>query len=93
MLIQTGRSTESIVNVDHDVIATVPSITDDDMLEKFQTHQAESDEEGNDCDGETVSDIASEQPSRLEVESALNTPDRSQISELSFKVRVAYLKE
>ena len=86
MLIQTGCSTESIVDVDHDVIATVPSITDDDILEKFQTHQAESDEEGNDRDDETVSDIASEQPSRLEVESALNTPDRSQISELSFKI-------
>ena len=49
-------SAESIVDVDNDVIAIAPVITDDDILEQFQKdHSPESDEE-DDCDVESMND-------------------------------------
>ena len=49
-------SAESIVDVDNDVIATAPVITDDDILEQFQKdHSPESDEEDG-CDDESLND-------------------------------------
>ena len=42
------------------------------ILEQFQTHRAEPDEDDNDCDDETVNDVAHEWPSRLAVESSLD---------------------
>ena len=63
-------SAESIVDVDNDVIATAPVITDDDILEQFQKdHSPESDEEDG-CDDESLNDEVPERPSRSEVESA-----------------------
>ena len=65
-------SAESIVDVDNDVIATAPVITDDDILEQFQKdHSSESDEEDG-CDDESLNDEVPERPSRSEVESALD---------------------
>ena len=65
-------STESIVDIDNDVIATAPVITDDDILEQFQKdHSPESDKEDG-CDDESLNDEVPERPSRSEVESALD---------------------
>ena len=51
-MVPEDTSAESIVDVDNDVIATPPVITDDDILEQFQKdHSPESDEE-NGCDDE-----------------------------------------
>ena len=64
-------SVEGIVDVDYDVIATAPVITDDGILEQFQKdHSPESDEEDG-CDDESLSDKVPERPSRSEVESVL----------------------
>ena len=64
-------SAESIVDVDNDVIATAPVITDDDILEQLQKdHSPESDEEDG-CDDESLNDEVPERPSRSQVESAL----------------------
>ena len=50
-------SAESIVDVDNDVIAAAPVITDDDILEQFQKdHSPESDEEDG-CDDESLNDL------------------------------------
>ena len=49
-------SAESIGDVDNDVIATAPVITDDDILEQFQKdHSPESGEEDG-CDDESLND-------------------------------------
>ena len=49
-------SAESIIDVDNDVIATAPVITDDDILDQFQKdHSPESDEEDG-CDDESLND-------------------------------------
>ena len=65
-------SAESIVDVDNDVIATAPVITDDDILEQFQKdHSPESDEEDG-CDDESLNDEVPEWPLRSEVKSALD---------------------
>ena len=50
-------STKNIIDVEHDVTATVPCITDEDILEQFQTHQAESDEGDNGFDYKTVNEL------------------------------------
>ena len=64
-------SAESMVDIDNDVIATAPVITDDDILEQFQKdHSPEFDEEDG-CDDESLNDEVPERPSRSEVESAL----------------------
>ena len=42
------------------------------ILEQFQTRRAEPDEDDNDCDDETVNNVAHEWPSRLAVESSLD---------------------
>ena len=54
-----GLSTEKVIDVDH-AIATAPCIIEDDIIGQFQTHQAESDKDGNDCDDKTVNDVALE---------------------------------
>lgn len=59
-----GLSAEKVIDVDH-VIATAPWIMEDDIIGQFQTHQAESDKDGNDCDDKTVNNVAPEWPSRL----------------------------
>ena len=65
-------SAENIVDVDNDVIATAPVITDDDILEQFEKdHSPESDEEDG-RDDESLNDEVPERPSRSEVESALD---------------------
>ena len=65
-------SAESIVDIDNDVIATAPVITDDDILEQFQKdHSPEYDEEDG-CDDESLNDEVPGRPSRSEVESALD---------------------
>ena len=65
-------SAESIVDVDNDVIATAPVITDDDILEQIQKdHSPESNEEYG-CDDESLNDEVPARPLRPEVESALD---------------------
>ena len=59
-MVPEGLSAEKVINVDHDVIATAPCITEDDIIVQFQTHQAVSDKDGNDCDEKTVNDVAPE---------------------------------
>ena len=52
-----GLYAESIIKVDHDVIVTTPCITEDVILEQFQTRQTDYDEGNNDGDIETVNDV------------------------------------
>lgn len=52
-----GLYAESIIKVDHDVIITTPCITEDVILEQFQTRQTDYDEGNNDGDIETVNDV------------------------------------
>ena len=70
-MVSEGLSSENVIDKDHDVFATAPCITEDGILKQFQAHQAESDEDDNDCDEETVNDEAPDLPLSLVVESAL----------------------
>ena len=71
-MIPEDISAESIVDVDNDVIATAPVITDDDILEQFQKDHSPESDEGDGCDDERLNDEVPERPSRSEVESALD---------------------
>ena len=70
-MVSEGLSSGNVIDKDHDVFATAPCITEDAILKQFQAHQAESDEDDNDCDEETVNDEAPDLPLSLVVESAL----------------------
>lgn len=71
-MVPTGLSTENVINVDHGVITTGLYVTEDDILEQFQTCQVESDKDDNDSDGKTVNNVVPELPSRRAVESVLD---------------------
>ena len=71
-MVPEGLSTENFIEEDHDPFAIAPCITEEDILEQFQTHQEESDEDKNDCGDKSVKYVAPKLPLRLAVESALD---------------------
>ena len=48
-MVSEGLSAENVIDVDHDVCGIAKCIMEDDILEKFETHQEESDQDNNDC--------------------------------------------
>ena len=65
MILPEGLLTENVIDIDHNVFAIAPCITEDGILEQFQTDQVDSDEDDNDCDEESAKDVAPEWSSRL----------------------------
>lgn len=67
-----GNSTESIVEVDSDVITTAPIITNDDILEQVQKDHSPGSDKEDGSDDSSLNDEAPERALRAEVESALD---------------------
>ena len=59
-------------------------IRSENILEQFQTHKAKSDEDDNDCDDDAVNHVATEQPSGLTLESALDALENSVLCRIFF---------
>ena len=68
-MVPEDLSADNLVDVDKDVIATAPVLTEEDILEHFREHRQESEGE-DERDNVTNNDVAPERPSRSEVESA-----------------------
>lgn len=66
------NSTESIVEVDSDVITTAPIITNDDILEQVQKDHSPGSDKEDGSDDSSLNDEAPERALRAEVESALD---------------------
>ena len=66
------NSTESIVEVDSDVIRTAPIITNDDILEQVQKDHSPGSDKEDGSDDSSLNDEAPERALRAEVESALD---------------------
>ena len=66
------NSTESIVEVDSDVITTAPVITNDDILEQVQKDHSPGSDKEDGSDDSSLNDEAPERALRAEVESALD---------------------
>ena len=70
-MVPEGVTPESLIDVDNKVIATVPMITDDDILRSVTTNQQEQSDEADDNDKE-AEEVAPERPLRSQVESAID---------------------
>lgn len=66
------NSTESIVEVDSDVITTAATITNDDILEQVQKDHSPGSDKEDGSDDSSLNDEAPERALRAEVESALD---------------------
>lgn len=66
------NSTESIVEVDSDVITTAAIITNDDILEQVQKDHSPGSDKEDGSDDNSLNDEAPERALRAEVESALD---------------------
>ena len=66
------NSTESIVEVDSDVITTAAIITNDDILEQVQKDHSPGSDKEDGSDDSSLNDEAPERALRAEVESALD---------------------
>ena len=66
------NSTESIVEVDSDVITTAPIITNDNILEQVQKDHSPGSGKEDGSDDSSLNDEAPERALRAEVESALD---------------------
>ena len=70
-MVPESVSPESLIDVDNEVITTVPVITDDDILRSVTKNQQEQSDEDDDND-EEVEEAAPERPLRFQVESAID---------------------
>ena len=65
-MVLEGVNRECLIDVDNEVITTVPMITDDDILRSVTTNQQEQSDEDDDND-EEVEEAAPERPLRFHV--------------------------
>ena len=70
-MIPEGVTSESLIDVNNEVISTAPMITDDDIFRSVTTNQQEQSDEDDD-NNEEVEEAAPERPLRFQVESAID---------------------
>ena len=70
-MVPEGATPKNLIDVDNEVITTVPIITDDDFLRSVTANQQEQSDEDDDNNKE-VEEAAPERPLRFQVESTID---------------------